>query len=212
MKKYVLILLAAVCLFPLLAGLQKTETGDNIQVMSVAAPKCPWRLVATLADPNTSFGVDDRLFTDIVEIASDGSYTEADSVDTDPNWVVWKVPPDARTVQLTSLMDADGDDAVVEVWLAADRYIRRPNATNWDDSFALGTTITWKAGTQVGPGTLCYSDTASASDQILATSAEDASGGNRVSTVTINVEGYQWVAFLGTTVDSNCYILARWSN
>jgi hypothetical protein len=215
MNRYIPWLLVLCVLAPLSLGLQKTNSGDDIQVVSLAAPKCQWRLVATLADPNVSFGVDDRLFTDICTVSSSGTYTEATGSDADPNWVVWKVPADARTVTFTSLMDADGDDAIVEIWVAANETISQEGSTaSWGaDSFAYGTTITWKAGTQAGPNSKVYSDTATttSADGVLVTDNEDSTT-NRIVTTTLNIEGYQWIAFLGTTVDTNCYILARWSN
>lgn len=191
---------------------QKTETNDDIQPIAVVQVKCAWQQVAVIADPNVSFGVDDRRFSDIVEVANSSrgkaTYSEQDAVDTDPNWVVWKVPTDARNVQFAAVVDADGDDAVVELWGCAGRYI---GGTTTSGSFQLGTTITWKGGTQVGPGSNVYCDTATTSDSTLVSLVED-SGNNRIVTVTVNVEGMDVIAFLGTTVDTNVTILARWGN
>lgn len=191
---------------------QKTEHGDDIQPIAVVQVKCSWQQVAVIADANASFGVDDRGFDDIVEVVTSSrgvvSYAEQDSVDADPNWVVWKVPTDARTVQFAAVVGSDGDDAVVELWGCAGRYI---GGTTSSGSFQLGTTITWKGGTQVGPGSNVYCDTASSSDSTLVSIAED-SGNNRIATITVNIEGMDAIAFVGTTVDSSVTILARWGN
>jgi len=211
MKKYsILVILLAV---PFVLALQTTNSGENITPICVVNPKCAWTLVASLADPNTSFGVDDRSFTDIVTTATDRrgktTYSAQTSVDSDPNWVVWKVPTDARTVQFCAIVDADGEDAVVEIWGCAGPKILGTNSLA--DSFILGTVITVKGGTQVGPDSDVYCDTATVSNSTLTAVAED-SGNNRIATVTINIEGLDAIAFIGTTVDTNCDILARWGN
>ena len=196
---------------PFILALQRTNSGDPIQAISVVQPKCPWTQVADLADPNSSFGVDDREFSSIVAVTTGDftTYTAQTETDPDPHWAVWKVPTDARTVQFIATTDADGDDAVVEVWGCAGRYIN--GTSSLEAGFQLGTTITWKGGTQVGPDSNVYCDTATTSDATLITVPLD-SGNDRIAVVTVNVAGMDAIAFLGTTVDSSVQILARWGN
>lgn len=211
MKRYVTLALIAGLCIPCLLAFQRTYSGDPIQSVCITQPKCPWTQVADITDPNTSFGVDDRDFSAIVATSTGDftTYAAQTSTDSDPNWVVWKVPTDARIVQFSATVDADGDDAVVEIWGCAGRYIG--GTSGMEASFQLGTTLTLKGGTQIGPDSNVYCDTATASDATMATSAED-SATNRIVTVTVNVEGMDALAFLGTTVDSSVQIFARWGN
>jgi hypothetical protein len=208
-----LLLLVSLILLPVVLAFQKTETGDSILPTFTTQPKCPWRLVAAIVDANTSPGVDDRAFSALVATTSNSrgvtTYTEQTTVDADPNWVVWKVPTDARTVQFIAAVDADGDDAVVEIWGCAGPYL--VGTSSLAGSFQLCTTVTWKGGTQVGPASDVYCDTATTSDATLIGVAFD-SGTNRIAVVTVNLGGLDAIAFVGTTVDTNCDIYARWSN
>lgn len=210
MKRPILIAFVLGLIAPCLFGVYYTQSGVRIQPTYLVSPKCPWTLVAELDDPNTSFGVDDRAFGSIVAVTGSGytlAYTAQTSVDSDPNWVVWKLPTDARTITLIAAADADADDAVVQVWACAGRYIG--GTSSLSGSFQLGTTITWKAGTQVGPDSDVYCDTATTSDATFITLASD-SGNDRIATVTFNVDGMDAIAFIGTTVDTKCDIFARW--
>jgi hypothetical protein len=213
MNRYLIAGLAIGLMVPLILAFQSTETGDSIQPVAVVQVKSAWSQVADITDANVSFGVDDRAFDSIVEITTNtrgiSSYSAQDVCDVDPNWVVWKVPTDARTVQFCATVDADGNDAVVEVWGCPGQYIVGTNGL--PASFQLGTTITWKGGTQIGPNSNVYCDTATTSDATMVTAAED-SATNRIATVTLPPEGLDAVAFVGTTVDTSVQIMARWGN
>lgn len=186
-------------ILPLLAVLAVFAMGaySNYLVGTFKAkPKVAWRPIGSLSTVETTPAVTARGWTAMTAIP-------------DANSIQWlSVPDDASSAEFRFSTTTDGDDYVLEVWLAANDRM----SNNTLDSFTLGSILTIKGGTQTGPYSNVFVDTIAAVDYGVIGSLVYDSAANRMARWKVNLAGWKKVVIIATTytADKTLYADVRW--
>jgi hypothetical protein len=183
MSKYVKGFIA--CLVLILVMGATTYRGDALRTDSFG-----WETLGETTTAYTTPAVTERDYTNLA-----ANHTDA---------IIKTITPYRyNNIGLRFIVDDDGDDTVFDLF-----------ASKGQDYFNRVCTITLKGGTVSGPGTstdssaavFCDTLTLTNSNWITAITAVDGGGADRQSTVWLDLNGYDTLALVGTTVDDTTLV------
>jgi hypothetical protein len=175
----------ALCLILILAMGATTYKGDALRTDSFG-----WETLGTTTTAYTTPAVNERDYTNFTTNHSD-AVTKTFS------------PYRYNNIGLRFIVDDDGDDTVFDVF-----------ASRGQDYFNRVATLTLKGGTASGPGTstdstsavFCDTITVTNSNWITAITVVDGGGADRQSTIWLDLNGYDTMSLVGTTVDDTTMV------